>query len=677
MRARRNIGIVAHIDAGKTTLTEQILHATSVLRRPGSVDDGSTVSDWQRQEQERGITIGSAAVVCRWKDVELTLIDTPGHVDFGIEVSRALTVLDGTVVIFSAPDGVQAQTQTVWHQVAQHELPAIGFVNKLDRPGYNHESMLEQIRERLGIEPLPLYIPLHFGASELILLDVLGAKRLRWTMVQKKVGVREPELLKIEDEYEELLQQVALERIADAIASSDDLFAERYLSGAPLEVEQWLSAIGKATRQRRVLPLLFGVARSGVGPSQLLDHVLALLPSPDEVLPPYVFDPQTGNTAGRLRSEYPSAFVFKTERRPRGERLAHIRAFSGVLHKGDSLRILPNGERVRALRLVRLLGSEEIEVASLRAGSVGALQYLDEGSPLRTGQTLIGGEGPAFSFESLTSPTPVISISIEAEDEEEDARMRLFLEEAIHDDPSLALLHDRHSGQTLLAGMGELHLELLVERLQQDEGLRVRLGQPRARLRQMLTGPVESELTHRHEGPPRGSVYLRVGLTPSKQSEIEVLDHHTGLHIGPIEQSALQAGMLHALEQEADIVGVNVRILDLSLSGGAVNPRMLWDAGHAAALKALTSTTVRAAEPWMRATIASPELSVGRVSGDLARRRAKILGSESRGAVQVLHVEVPLTEMIHYATALRSLTAGRGTFSMRPSRFRIIPGESA
>ncbi|MGB0590957.1 MAG: GTP-binding protein [Myxococcota bacterium] len=671
MRIRRNIGIVAHIDAGKTTLTEQILHATGVLRRPGAVEDGSTVSDWQRQEQERGITIGSAAVVCRWNDVELTLIDTPGHVDFSIEVSRALTVLDGTVVIFSGPDGVQAQTQTVWHQVAQHDLPAIGLVNKLDRPGYDDDALLEEIRERLGIEPLRLQVPVRFGGSELSLIDLLSGQLLTWNLVQKKAGVRPPDVSQLTDEHDQLVRQLGLEQIADAVASSHDDFAERYLAGDDLSRQDWLTAIARATAARAVLPLIYGVARSGAGPAQVLDAVVDLLPGPEAVQSPRVFKVGTAIEVGRHDSLAPAAFVFKTERRPRGRRAAYLRVFSGTLRAEEHLRVVGEDGSFQASQLVRLMGSDELEVTALEAGTVGAL-ILHDGAPrLRTGQTLTTGHELNVTFESLLVPTPVISASLEAEDEAEDQRMRQLLDEFVHDDPSLEVLHDRDTGQTLLAGMGELHLELALERLQQDEGLRCRVGSPRPRMRRMIAKATTASSTCVQDGPQRGVTTVGVCLRPSDTTEIETVSWGVPMSLEIPSKRAVEAGVLHALIHTHDLVGVSVEITALAMSGGAVNPRMLWDAGHGAVLEALAQVEVSPAEPWMSVTVATPESSVGRVSGDLARRRAKILGSESRGTIQVLHVEAPLGEMIHYATALRSLTAGRGTFSMRPSRFRM------
>ena len=623
----------------------------------------------------RGITIGSAAVVCGWKDVQLTLIDTPGHVDFSIEVSRALTVLDGAVVIISACDGVQSQTQTVWHQAAQYELPALGFINKLDRPGYNHDALMEEIEERLGIAPLPLQIPSRFGGSELALLDVLQGRLLVWRLVQKKAGVRAPEVHTIDDEYHELLRQDALEQIADAVADFDDDFAERYLAGEPLPPERWLEAIKRATLARQVLPLVFGVARSGVGPDLLLDAVLSLLPTPEMGQKPRVFDAHSGLAAGRYESALPAALVFKTESRGSGKRVAHVRVFSGRFRVKDSFSLVPEGPAFKVQQLVRLMGSEELEVPCLEPGTVGALILGPEAPRLRTGQTLTTHKGGlSLTFESILIPTPVISVSLEADDEEEDRRMRLLLEEAVHDDPSLAILHDRDSGQTLLAGMGELHLELVVERLQKDELLRCRVGQPRARWRRMIASPSQASYTHVEPGSVRGVVEISIQLRHADKGDVGPVAYRNEPALPATERRALEAGILHALVHDADLVAVVPVVTSLQVSGGAVNPRMLWDAGYAIASAAVNAAELRPAEPWMKVTLTTPEELVGRVSGDLARRRAKIHGSESRGAIQVLYLEAPLAEMIHYATALRSLTAGRGTFSMRPSRFRMEKG---
>ena len=349
MAHRRNIGIIAHIDAGKTTLTEKLLHASGTIRRAGAVEDGSTISDWQRQEQERGITIGSAAVTCRWRDLLMTIVDTPGHVDFTIEVTRCLRVLDGAIVVFSGPDGVQAQTLTNWVHLVERGLPAIGFVNKLDQAGFREEHVLAEIQLRLGIAPVPLQIPVHVGRSELTLLDVISGAQFSWDKLEKKSGVREPTRhMGPPSEALEAKRLQALDRLAEAVIDYDDELAERYLNDEPISQEIWLRALRAATLARHCLPLFYGCARAGAGPGELLTWLTRLLPEP-EVHP---FSLRSHSPAGLPYPDVPMvAYVFKTE--PRGARttIAFIRVFAGEVRKGQSLFVVgrPNAIEVQSL----------------------------------------------------------------------------------------------------------------------------------------------------------------------------------------------------------------------------------------------------------------------------------------------------------------------------------------
>ncbi|MGM0574937.1 MAG: GTP-binding protein [Myxococcota bacterium] len=672
---QRNIGIVAHIDAGKTTLTEQVLVCGGALRRPGSVEHGSTVTDWLLQEQERGITIGSAAVACRWRDADVVLVDTPGHVDFTVEVERSLTVLDGVVVVLSGPDGVQAQTQTVWHQAARHRLPVIGFVNKLDRPGFDDEALQEDVSERLGIEPLPMQVPVEHGGSRLVLLDVLAEERLVWEGVDRKGAPRAPVREPIEDDEEHLHVTLARERIVDAVASWDDDFAERILEGDVAPVQDWHRAVARATHARACLPLVYGVARAGAGVEAALGAVLRYLPPPTEARHPDVFDLRTGRPVGswaRHRAGEVAAFVFKTERRVRGRRIAWVRVFEGTLEAGAIVRRLPGGETLRVEEAFRLFGGEEEPVSALREGTIGAIVPDDEDALPRTGETLAVGD-LAVTFESVRVPTPVISVSVEAEDLEEDARMRRALEEIATDDPSLAVVGDRETGQTLLAGMGELHLELAIERIRREHGVAIRSGPLRPRRRNVLSRAATGH-AERHQGTvPHGTVSLTLRLEPGAQGPSDGCRWEAAPPDRREWREATEGGVRHALEHEADVVDAIAIIEAIESHGAGLTPRLFWEAGAAAVRVALSDSGPVPAEPWMALTIVVPEGYVGRVSTDLARRRGRIRGSSSRGGLQILDAAAPLAEVVRYATELRSLTGGRATFSMEPAGYQSVP----
>ncbi|MEZ4267767.1 MAG: GTP-binding protein [Myxococcota bacterium] len=490
MDALRNIGIVAHIDAGKTTLTEQLLVLTGFLRSPGSVEDGTTVADWRRSERERGITIGSAAVTTRWRDHEITIVDTPGHVDFTLEVERTLTVIEGVVLVLSAPDGVQAQTQTVWHQAARHRLPAIAFVNKLDRPGVDDAALQDQIREHLGLEPVPLQILLPAEPDRLRLLDLVTGQVLEWRDLGLRSGPREPLIGTIANEDEEFELLLGRERLADAVSPWDDALTAMILEDRVPTEADWRRAITAAVHARGCLPLIYGVARAGVGPAQLLDAVVDFLPSPRRGPVRTVFDcaaPENTASWPPPDAQPATAFVFKTEWRGRGRRIAWIRVFAGSVTTSSSLSRPRDAADLALSELVRLSGGTDEPVDRLDAGTIGAILGHAGGPLPLMGDTLVEGV-PRWAFEPVAVPAPVIAVALEAPDPESDLEMRRVLEELVTDDPSLAVVTDSATGQTLLLGMGELHLELVTEELLRDRDLRCRIGAPRAHLRRPIAG---------------------------------------------------------------------------------------------------------------------------------------------------------------------------------------------
>jgi len=672
-RARRNIGILAHIDAGKTTVTEHLLHLGGVVRRPGAVESGTTVTDWMLEEQERGITITSAAITFPWRGVDVTVIDTPGHVDFTLEVERALRVLDGAVLVVSGPDGVQAQTETVWHQVLRRGVPAVGFVNKLDRPGFDAARVMREIEERLGILPVALQWPIVSADDEVELLDVLTGQRLSWRIDPEARTPTPPEVSPGDDLEAERAPLV--ERLIDAIASHDDDFAEEVLAGGSPSVDAFQRALRRAVRARAILPIVWGVARHGVGLGPLADTIVELLPEPGAT--------QAWGRDGDSRlvgaRDEAAAFVFKTEARRGDVTLAFVRVFAGELRAGERLVRTPDGAELGAPSLVRVSGQDFDPVDRLEVGEVGALAYATATRAMaRTGDTI----GPAvvpFTFERIRPPDPVIELVVEAPDASSHELMLKALRELAEDDPSLRLGHERETGAAVLAGMGELHLEITLARARRASGLALRAGTPRARTRWLVQrdGVGEAEVTH---PTGRARVRVEVQITPRLTLGAAPSSASVKATIERVEwRDALLAGVATGLGQDGlsarQVLDVDAVVSVVETHGGdVIAPVMFRDAAAWATERALAASGLEEAEPWGALVVTVPDAAVGRVVGDLARRRTRIKRTESRGTIQELVAEAPLAELIGYATALRNLTAGRGLFSVEPTYYRAMPG---
>jgi elongation factor G len=671
--AIRNIGIVAHIDAGKTTLTEQLLVLTGFLRSPGSVEDGTTVADWRRPERERGITIGSAAVTSRWRDHEVTIVDTPGHVDFTLEVERTLTVIEGIVLVLSAPDGVQAQTQAVWDQAAHHALPAMAFVNKLDRPGVDDLALQAEIRERLGLEPVPLQVLLVAEPDCLRLLDLVAGEVLEWRNLTARSGPRQPARRAPAGDQEEFELFAGRERLADAVSPWDDALTEMVLDDREPTEADWRRAIRAAVRARGCLPLVYGVARAGAGAAQLLDAVVAYLPSPAQAPARPIFgcDPDGVTATWPPDSpQPPTAFVFKTEWRGRDRRVAWIRVFSGTIGLGRGLSRPADPQPVDVAELARLVGGTEEPIAALEDGTIGAIVGQSGQRFPMMGDTLV--DGPVrWVFEPVAVPAPVIAVALEAPDADGQAAIQRALDELVTDDPSLAVMTDPLTGQTLLLGMGELHLELVAEELVRDRALTCRVGPARVHLRRTIAAAAEGVGTSRDDHDRDGEVTIRVRLAPTDLSGVAQIAALPAHELDAAAATALSAGLRHVLVDLEDLVQARLEVLEIRATGSSAQPpRSYWDAGVAAAHAAILGARSQPAEPWVAAEVTAPDEAIGRVTGDLAKRRARIHGATSRGAVQQLAVTAPMAEMLSYATDLRSMTSGRGSFSMRPIGYR-------
>ncbi len=664
--SRKNIGVLAHIDAGKTTVSEQLLYVSGAVRRAGSVDAGTTVTDWMLEEQERGITIASAASSFEWREVPVTLVDTPGHVDFTIEVERSLRVLDGIVLVISGPDRVQAQTETVWQQAARHELPAIGFVNKLDREGFELEPLLASIRERLAIAPVPLQVPV-IEDDRVTLIDVIEGT--------KRVFDRDGDLLEVEpelDDTEQVLRMEGLEVIANAIASFDDDYAETILDGRDPSADDHVRVLAKAVAARAVLPLIFGAARFAIGIDVLADAIVDLIPPASfRALP--AFD-ALGEPTVPSSSE-PSAYVFKTEPRRKG-RLAFVRVATGVITRGAELVRTPSGLAIGAAQPVEVRGEDYTPIEQLETGAIGAL-FFEYDTPMPTTGETIGSTIVPFTFERMRLPEPVIEVSIEAPDPNAHERMIAALMRLCEDDPSLRLGTERDTGAALLAGMGELHLEIARQRAGRAIGLELRAGRLQVRTRRFLreSGHGEAQVSH---PTGRARVRIEVDAAPRNLSTPQAATLLTS--VPQLDRAEWRDAIISGLEGAAgldgrgapEIMGARLSVAIVDHHGSDVVPVMFRDAAEWAALRAIEAARPVVAEPWCAVIVIAPDAAIGRVVGDLARRRAHVRRTESRGTVQELTVEAPLSQLIGYASDLRSITAGRGQHSLELIGYRPV-----
>jgi len=629
------------------------------------------------EEQQRGITITSAASTFKWRDSDVTLVDTPGHVDFTIEVERTLRVLDGVVLVISGPDGVQAQTETVWMQKVGAGLPAICFVNKLDGADFEVDALLKQIADRLHVVPVPLQVARR-NDDGWSLIDILGTAsgpdpRWVWDADGTSHGISKIE--ESRDELGEVLRLEAMDRLVDAIASSDDAYAELVLGNGEPTREQHLAALRKAVAERQVLPVLFGAARHGLGLTALANTIVELLPPAAERKVEVFPVAASGITEAHATSlstlaDGPSCvYVFKTEPRRGGLRLAFVRVFGGLIRAGDVLVRTPDQANFTPRQLVRVIGRDFDEVPSFEHGEIGALLFGPEDPFPRTGDTL-GLQIQPFTIERIHPPEPVIEVAVEAQDSDGHTLMLKAFADMCEDDPSLRLGTDRDTGRALLAGMGELHLEIAIERVQRELGLELLTGHPQVRRRFILWAAAEGEAIVNHPAG-RARARIRIGVRPHPTLEIESIE---------LDRPDWGGAVLSGLEAAVGIDGTgphpllngHVRVVEIELHGTDIVPIMLRDAAEWAALRALTLADLKPAEPWVRLEVIAPDAAIGRLVGDLARRRARVKGSESRGAAQILTAEVPLSELIGFATDLRSMTGGRGQFSLVPLGHRAV-----
>ena len=670
----RNIGIIAHIDAGKTTTTERILFYTGKTYRLGSVDEGNTVTDWMEQERERGITIVSAAVSAEWKGYQINIIDTPGHIDFTAEVQRSLRVLDGGIVVFDAVQGVEPQSETVWRQADRYGVPRICFVNKMDRVGASYERSIESIRERLGANPVAVQVPIGAESEFRGVVDLFTEKAIVWVDdLGKKPEVKEvpPEL---RDEVE-----AARERMIEQIAETDDDLTMKYLEGEEMSVEELKAALRRAVIRGDLTPVYCGSSLKNKGVQPLLDAVVDFLPSPLDIAEVRGINPNTGEEITRPPSDDAplSALVFKIVTDPYVGRLAYFRVYSGKITQGAQVYNATRGKRERIGRLLRMYADRREDVTEVMAGDIGAVLGLKNSF---TGDTLCDMSNPIV-LESISFPEPVISIAIEPKSTADQDKLAQALHKLSEEDPTFRVRTDEQTGQTIVSGMGELHLEILVDRLKREFNVKANVGRPRVAYRESITRPVpkvEGRFVKQTGG--RGQYgHVIISMEPAEPGEgIVFEDAIVGGVIPKDFIPAVEKGIREAAEAGVlagyPVTDVKVRLYDGSYHEVDSSEMAFKVAATMAFREGVKRGKPVLLEPVMRVEVTVPEEYIGDVMGQLSSRRGEIQGMEQRpGNTRAVRAMVPLAEMFGYATQLRSATQGRGAFTMEFDHYAQVP----
>lgn len=662
----RNIGIIAHIDAGKTTTTERIMFYTGMTHRIGSVDDGTTVTDWMVQERERGITIVSAAVSAEWKGYQVNIIDTPGHIDFTAEVQRSLRVLDGGVVVFDAVQGVEPQSETVWRQADRYGVPRICFVNKMDRVGASFERTIESIIDRLGANPIPMQIPIGFEATFKGVVDLLGMKAVIW---EDDLG-KDPHIVEIPDDLKSQAQE-ARAKMVEKIAELDDNLTMKFLEAQEIGIEELKLALRKGVLANKAAPVFCGSSLKNKGVQVLLDAIIDYLPSPADKPTITVSEPGDPESTFNVLAQDDAplgALVFKIVTDPYVGRLAYIRVYSGVLSQGQTVQnTTKRGKKERIGRLIRMHADHREDVTEIRTGDIGAVLGFKESF---TGDTLC--DTKALVLENISFPEPVISIAIEPKSSADQEKMGEALRKLSEEDPTLHVNTDEDSGQTILRGMGELHLDIIVDRLLREFRVQANVGAPRVAFRESITKAVK-EVNYKYAKQSGGKGqygHVVFSMEPGERgSGIVFVNKIVGgsipkEFIGPIEKGVKEAsdgGVLAGYP----VVDIKVTLIDGSFHEVDSNEMSFKMAAILGFKEGVQKGHPILLEPMMKVEVVVPEEYLGDVMGQINSRRGLIQGMEVRlGNAQAVKAMVPLAEMFGYATQLRSATQGRGVFNM-------------
>jgi len=668
----RNIGIMAHIDAGKTTTTERILFYTGKVHKLGEVHEGTATMDWMEQEQERGITITSAATTCEWKGHRINIIDTPGHVDFTVEVERSLRVLDGAIAVFCAKGGVEPQSETVWRQADKYRVPRIAYVNKMDIMGANFFNVIDMMKERLGANPVAIQVPIGKEDTFKGIVDLLTMKAIIYVDDLGKVS-QETE---IPDEVKDIAEEYRI-KLLEAVAETDEDIMMKYLEGEEITVEELKAAIRKATINMQMTPVLCGSSYRNKGVQPLLDAVVDYLPSPVDIAAVKGFSPDTGEEIERKTSEDEPfcALAFKIMSDPYVGKLTFLRVYSGVLHAGSYVYNSTKNKKERVGRLLHMHANHREDVDAVYAGDICAAIGL---SNTTTGDTLCDENHPIV-LESMEFPEPVIQVAIEPKTKADQEKMGIALQRLSEEDPTFKVSTNHETGQTLIAGMGELHLEIIVDRMKREFKVEVNVGKPQVAYKETIKKSVKVEGKYIRQSGGRGQ-YGHVWL------ELEPLERGAGYEfvnkivggVIPKEfipsvdagvQEAMQSGVLAGYP----VVDVRVTLFDGSYHEVDSSDMAFRIAAAQAFREGMKKADPVLLEPIMKVEVVVPEEYMGDVMGDINSRRGRIEGMELRGNAQVIRAYVPLAEMFGYATDLRSKTQGRGTYTMQFDHYEEVP----
>jgi elongation factor G len=669
----RNIGIAAHIDAGKTTTTERILYYTGRSHKIGEVHEGTATMDWMEQEQERGITITSAATTCSWRDMQINIIDTPGHVDFTAEVERSLRVLDGAVAVFDAVAGVQPQSETVWRQADKYRVPRICFINKMDRVGADFYRAVDTIVERLKARPVPIQIPV--GAEDQFkgIVDLVEMKAVIWR--DETLGAQ----FDVVEIPEDLKEQAKLYRdqMIEAVSEFDDVLFEKFIHGEALTNDEIRAGIRKATIALKIYPVICGSAFKNKGVQTMMDAVVDYLPSPLDIPPVEgtdVDNPEIKLVRHASDSEPFSALIFKIMTDPYSGQLAFFRVYSGKMSAGESVYNVAKGRKERVGRLMRMHANKREDIQEIMAGDICAAVGL---RTVSTGDTICDEDKPIV-LEKIDFPTPVIQLAVEPKTKADQEKMGMAIAKLAQEDPTFRVNTDPETGQTILSGMGELHLEIIVDRMMREFGVAANVGKPQVAYRETIRNKAEYDYTHKKQTGGSGQyarTKLRVEPNPGKGFEFE--NEIRGGNVPKEFIPAVEKGVVEALEggiiANYPMVDVKVTLFDGDYHEVDSSEMAFKICSSICVKEAARRAKAVLLEPVMAVEVVVPDEYMGPVNGDLISRRGQLEGTEIQGTTQMIRASVPLSEMFGYATELRSRTQGRGSFTMHFSRYEEVP----
>ena len=681
LKFTRNIGIAAHIDAGKTTTTERILYYTGISHKIGEVHDGAATMDWMEQEQERGITITSAATHCKWmyRDQEFTvnIIDTPGHVDFTVEVERSLRVLDGVVALFSAVDGVEPQSETVWRQADKYRVPRLGFVNKMDRQGADFFNVCRQVREMLGGNPVPLQVPIGDEIDFKGVVDLISKKAIIWNDEDHGMTY---DTIDIPAELEADVNKYRAE-LVEAVAEYDEALMEKFFEDeSSITEDEIIAALRAATIDMSIIPMMCGSAFKNKGVQAMLDAVMRYLPSPVDVEAIVGTNPETGEEESRkpnVDSPF-SALAFKIATDPFVGRLAFFRAYSGTLDAGSYVLNVRSGKKERISRIYQMHSNKQEPIDSIEAGDIGAAVGFKD---IKTGDTLTDLKSPIV-LESMSFPVPVIGIAVEPKTKADVEKMGMALGKLAEEDPTFTVKTDENSGQTIISGMGELHLEIIIDRMKREFKVEVNVGEPQVEYKETITRNADHREVYKKQSGGRGKfadIVFEMGPVDEdfEGTGLQFIDSIKGGRIPKEFVPSVEKGFKEAMKN-GPLAGFTMDSLKVELKDGSFHPvdsdqlsfELAAKMGYKDAAKKAGAVIL---EPIMKVEVVTPEENMGDIVGDLNRRRGQVNNMSDRSGAKVIKAEVPLSEMFGYVTTLRTLSSGRATSTMEFSHYAETP----